>query len=304
MFLKIVFMGTPDFGRRSLERLYDDGYDIAGVFTQPDKPSHRGMRVAFSPVKELAAERGTPVFQPATLKDGAALNILNELKCDLIVVVAYGKLLPREVLELPPLGCINIHGSLLPEYRGAAPIQWAVINGEKETGVTSMYMAELLDAGDILYSQKTRIKENETAGELYNRLSILGAEVLSETLGAVSRGEAISIPQNHSDATYAPPLKKDMSPIDWTDTAVRIKNKVRGFNPWPIATAEFNAVTYKVFSVEIGDRISAYKSGEIVSADAKGLEVACADGTIIVKEMQAPGGKRMLASEYLRGHRI
>lgn len=304
MGIRVVFMGTPVFAKVSLERLYDEGCEIAGVFTQPDKPANRGLKSATSPVKELAVERGTPVFQPITLRNGLALNILDTLKCDLIVVVAYGKLLPREILDMPPLGCINIHGSLLPEYRGAAPIQWAVLNGDKETGVTSMYMAEELDAGDTLFSRKLLIGENETTGELYSRLSILGADVLSETIKAVFRSEAIGIPQNHSKATFAPPLKKDMSPIDWSDTAARIKNKVRGLNPWPIATAEFNGVVYKVFSVEIDNCNKKCVPGTIITADVKGLEVACADGSIIITELQAPGGKRMSSADYLRGHRV
>ena len=300
--MRIVFMGTPDFARISLERLYSDGHDIAGVFTQPDKPRNRGMKVSFSPVKELAYEHKTPVFQPVTLRGGPALGILNELRCEIIVVVAYGKLLPREILEFPPLGCINIHGSLLPKYRGAAPIQWAIINGERESGVTSMFMAEELDAGDMLYSRKTPILEGETAGELYSRLGVIGAELLSETIDMISKSKAVGIPQNNSEATFAPPLKKNMSPIDWTDTATRIRDKVRGFNPWPIATAELNGLVYKIFSVDIGDKQKAGVPGDIINTDNNELEVICANGTVIIKELQAPGGKRMSAADYLRGH--
>jgi len=297
-------MGTPEFAKKPLERLYSDGHDIAGVFTQPDRPSKRGMKVTPSPVKELAVKHGTPVFQPDSLRDISVWDALHELRCDIIIVVAYGKILPRGLLLLPPLKCINIHGSLLPKYRGAAPIQWAVLNGESETGVTSMYMAEELDAGDMLYKKSTPIGDDETAGELYNRLSILGAELLGETIDAILRGEAIGTPQNHSEATYAPPLRKDMSPIDWTESAVKIKNKVRGLNPWPVATAIYNGTKYKVFSVDTGDREGPYTPGEIVNADANGLEVACVDGTVIIKELQAPGGKRMSAADYLRGNRL
>ena len=298
-------MGTPEFAKKPLERLYSDGHDIAGVFTQPDKPSNRGMKVTFNPVKELAISRGTPIFQPASMRDTSVLSILKSLNCDQIIVVAYGKILPQEILDLPPLGCINIHGSLLPKYRGAAPIQWAVISGETETGVTSMYMAADLDSGDMLLTKRTHIDDDETAGDLYSRLSVLGAELVSETINAVSRGEAVRIPQNHSDATFAPPLKKDMSPIDWTDSAVMIKNKVRGLNPWPVATAILCGTIYKIFSVAIGanDDHKSYAPGEIVAANANELEVACADGTVIIKELQAPGGKRMSAADYLRGHR-
>jgi len=301
--MRIVFMGTPEFAKKPLERLYFDGHDIAGVFTQPDKPSKRGMKVTFNPVKELAMSRGTPVFQPASLRAPPVVDTLRELRCDVITVVAYGKILPQEVLDLPPLGCINIHGSLLPKYRGAAPIQWAVINGETETGVTSMFMEAELDSGDMLYVKKTKIGENETAGDLYDRLSVLGAELISETIGAVSGGEAVGTPQNHFDATFAPPLNKSMSPIDWSETAARIKNKVRGLNPWPVATAEFNGIIYKVFSVDVSNFNTPYSPGEVVSANENGLEVACADGTVIIRELQAPGGKRMSAADYIRGHR-
>ena len=186
--MKILFMGTPSFAAMSLQRLYNDGYEITGVITQPDKPRSRGMKVSFSPVKELALAWGTPVFQPGSLKDEETQAVLNDLKCDIAVVVAYGKLLPREILEMPPLGCVNIHASLLPKYRGAAPIQWAVLNGDRETGVTSMYMTEELDAGDILLSKKTLIDENETAGDLSERLSLLGAELICETIESISLG--------------------------------------------------------------------------------------------------------------------
>jgi methionyl-tRNA formyltransferase len=301
--MKIVYMGTPGFAVAPLERLYGDGRDVVGVFTQPDKPRNRGMKLSFSPVKEVAIANGTPVYQPLSLKDSGTVDILRGLKCELIVVVAYGKLLPRQVLELPSLGCVNIHASLLPRYRGAAPIQWAVLNGERETGVTSMYMDEELDAGDILYTKKTAIGDNETAEELYFRLSALGAGLLSETIYAVSRGEAVRVPQNHSEATYAPLLKKDMSPIDWTKTAQVIKCKVRGLIPWPIATTTINGAIVKVFSVEAGNKTEK-SPGEIVNAGQSGIEVACADGTVIIKELQPPGGKRMAAADYLRGHPI
>jgi len=302
--MRIVFMGTPDFAKKPLERLYNDGHDVAGVFTQPDKPSNRGMKVAFSPVKEFALTHGFPLFQPKTLRDGTALDALEKLGCEIIVVVAYGKLLPREILGLPPYGCVNVHASLLPKYRGAAPIQWAVLNGERETGVTSMYMAEELDAGDILYVKRAVIGDNETAGELYGRLSILGAGLISETIAKISNGDAVCLTQNHAEATFAPPLKKEMSPIDWHEDAVSIKNKVRGLNPWPVATAEFSGKTYKIFSADISGRKAAGVPGEITATGVNGIEIVCADGSVIIKELQAPGGKRMLAADYIRGHRI
>jgi len=302
--VRIVFMGTPEFARAPLERLYRDGHDIAGVFTQPDKPVNRGMKVACGPVKELALSRHTPVFQPKTLRDGAAADVLRGLECELIAVVAYGKILPRKILGIPPLGAVNIHGSLLPKYRGAAPIQWAVLNGETETGVTSMLMAEELDAGDILYAKKTAIGEDETAGQLYSRLSALGAELLSETVGAISSGAAVHIAQDHSQATFAPPLTKDMAPIDWNGTARSIKCKVQGLDPWPVATTELNGTVFKVYKVETSDNRAGNAPGTIVSSGRHGIEVACADGTVVIKELQAPGGKRMASADYLRGHEI
>ena len=295
-------MGTPDFAQESLCRLYSDGHNIAGVFTRPDKPKDRGMHVSGSPVKQLALEHGTPVFQPATLRDSEVIDILKELKCDLITVVAYGRMLPREVLEMPAFGCLNIHGSLLPKYRGAAPIQWAILNGETETGVTSMYISGELDEGDTLCYRKTTIGDDETAGELYDRLKVLGADLLSETIRGIINGTVERKPQNQAEATYAPPLKKEMAPIDWTKTAYSIKAKVRGLNPWPVATAVIKNTVCKVFAVEIREVNPVKTPGEIVSAGRHGLEVACIDGSVIIKELQAPGGRRMDAADYLRGH--
>ena len=302
--MRIVFMGTPEFACKPLQRLYDYGHDIAGVFTQPDKPKNRGMKIDYTPVKELALLHGTPVFQPASLRDGTASEALRGLDCDLAVVVAYGKILPREMLEAASFGCVNIHGSLLPKYRGAAPIQWSVLNGEIRTGVTSILMSEELDAGDILLTKETEIGEEETSGELYSRLSELGAELLSETIDAILHKKIVRISQDHDAATFAPPLSKSMSPIDWNETASTIKCKVRGLNPWPVATAEIRGKTYKVYSVDTSDRKTSNLPGEIVSAGKNGIEVACSDTTVIIKELQAPGGKRMAASDYLRGNQI
>jgi len=299
--MRIVFMGTPSFAEKPLQRLYNDGHDIAAVFTQPDKPKNRGMKITCSPVKKLATSHGTPVYQPASLRDGVADEILRSLDCELVVVVAYGKILPRAMLEIPPLGCINIHGSLLPKYRGAAPVQWAVLNGETETGVTSMFISEELDAGDVLLTKKTIIGENESAGELFERLSVLGADLLSETIGEISRGRALRIPQDLDAVSYAPPLSKDLSPIDWRNTAHSIKCKVRGLNPWPVATTVICGTIFKVYSVDISGEKSVKQPGEIVSMGKNGIEIACADTTVIIKDLQAPGGRRMAASDYLRG---
>jgi len=302
--MRIAFMGTPLFAARSLERLYADGFDIACVFTQPDKPRSRGMKVTPCPVKELAVSHGTPIYQPLTLKDGTALEALRNHGCDLIAVVAYGKILPRDILEFPTNGAINVHGSLLPKYRGAAPIQWAIINGETETGVTSQLIGDELDAGDVLLLRKTSIGADETAGELFERLSFISAELLSDTLAVIARGEANPVPQDAGAATFAPRLTKEMSPIDWTGSAEKIKCKVRGFNPWPVATALLGGVLLKVFRVETAQVNTAFSPGEIVSAGKHGIEVACAGGTVIIKELQVSGGKRMAAAEYLRGNTL
>ena len=294
-------MGTPEFAVKSLERLYKDGHDIAGVFTGADKPRNRGMKLAVSPVKELALTKGTPVYQPVSLKDGESAEIIKSLQCDLIVVVAYGKKLPLEILEIPPLGCINIHGSLLPKYRGAAPVQYAVLNDEKETGVTSMYIAEEMDAGDMLFTKKTKIEDDETSLDLFVRLSDLGAELLSETIVAISEGTAVRIKQNTDEVTYAPMLTKEMSPIDFNKTAREIKAQVRGLIPWPVATMQFEDCNLKVYSVGIGAEKSVDSPGTVVSKGKQGIKVACLDGTVLITEVQAAGGKRMTAADFLKG---
>lgn len=300
--MKIVFMGTPDFAAVSLKRLYENGNNIAAVFTQPDKPKSRGMKLNPSPVKGLAIAHATPLYQPSSLKDGEALRLLSAIKPDLIVVVAYGKMLPSDILALPSHGCINIHGSLLPKYRGSAPIQWAVLNGEEKTGVTAMYMADEMDAGDMILTKDTTIGDEETAGELYARLSILGAELLSETLTAVSDGTAQRIKQDAREVTFAPPLTKALSPIDWTKTSQEILCQIRGLNPWPVATTVINTIVFKIYKATATARPSTEAPGSLLKADSNGIEIACADGGVIIQELQAPGGKRMRASDYLRGH--
>jgi len=302
--MRIVFMGTPEFAVPSLKRLYSDGHDIAGVFTGVDKQKNRGMVLSFSPVKQLALSYGTNVYQPKTLKDGESAQVIKSLNCDAIVVVAYGKMLTKEILDIPPLGCINIHGSILPKYRGAAPIQHAVLNGEKETGVTSMYITEEMDAGDILMIKSTEIGENETSLDLFDRLSKLGAELLSETIILLSNKKLSRLPQKKEDVTYAPLLTKDMAPIDWSRSAYDIKAHVRGLIPWPVATMELNGMSLKVFSVDITDKKANEKPGTIILCGKQGIEIAASDYTVIVKEVQAAGGKRMPASDYIRGNRL
>ncbi len=304
--MRVVFMGTPDFAAASLKKLIEEKFDIAGVFTQPDKPKGRGMEMSFSPVKELALKNALPVYQPEKMRDGAALEILRQLRPDILVVVAYGRILPDEILALPKYGAVNVHGSLLPRYRGAAPIQWAVLNGDKTTGVTTMYLAHDMDAGDIIYSEETAIGEFETAGELFDRLMLMGAELLVKTLRAIDAGTAPRTPQDHTKATYVKMLDKSICPIDWNRTPREIVKHIYGLQPWPVATAELEAgKTVRVFAAAYSDTRTDYAPGTVVNAGKTGIEVACAGGeTVLITELQAPGKKRMRAEDFLRGNRL
>lgn len=299
--MRIIFMGTPDFAVPSLQALIDRGDEICGVFTQPDKPKGRGHKLQPPPVKELALQHSLQVYQPATLRDGDVQELIAKLAPDAIVVVAYGKLLPPEVLKVPQLGCINVHGSLLPKYRGAAPIQWAVINGEKTTGVTTMFMAEGMDTGDMLLKSETEIGPEETAGELFDRLKIMGAELLTETLDRLTKGTIKGIPQDESQATLAPMLKKDMSVIDWNKPARYIHDQIRGLNPWPCATAVLDGKRIKLLSSQLID-------GDGVPGSAHDLDgelvAACGQGMLKITELQADTGKRMSGKSYLLGHAL
>ncbi len=303
--MRVVFMGTPDFAAASLRKLLDERYDIVGVFTQPDRPKGRGMELAASPVKMLALKAGLPVYQPQNLHDGSALDVLRALRPDVIVVVAYGRILPREILELPPLGCVNVHGSLLPKYRGSAPIQWAVLNGDDVTGVSTMYLSEKMDAGDVIYTAETAIGERETSGALFDRLMLLGADLLHRTLTSIEAGTAPRTPQTESEATYTVRLDKSMAAIDWNRTARQISKWICGMQPWPVATAEIDGTVFRVFSSEFTGHHTEKAPGRIVSVGEAGIEFACGGGeTILITELQAPGKKRMTAAEYLRGHTI
>lgn len=303
--MRIVFMGTPDFAAESLKKLIEKKYDIAAVFTQPDKPKNRGMQLAFSPVKELAIENDIPVYQPTKLRDGTAFEIIKNLNPDILVVVAYGRIIPDDILGIPKYGAINVHGSLLPKYRGSAPIQWAVLNGDKVTGVTTMYLASEMDTGDIIYTSETEIGEFETSGELFDRLMVMGAELLDKTLQDIEAGIAPRTPQNHDEASYVSMLDKSISPIDWNKTPREIIKWIYGLQPWPVATMQINGGTFKVFAAEYTDNTTNREQGSIVKADKKGIEVACGDGkTLLITEIQAPGKKRMKAADYLLGHPI
>ena len=303
--MRIVYMGTPDFASASLKKLIDERFDVVGVFTQPDKPKGRGMELCASPVKELALENGLPVFQPVKMRDGTALAQIKALEPDILVVVAYGRILPDDILAVPKYGAINVHGSLLPKYRGAAPIQWAVLNGDKITGVTTMYLASEMDTGDIIYTAETEIGEYETSGELFDRLKDMGAELLVKTLRDIDAGIAPRTPQDHSKASYVTMLDKSICPIDWNKTPREVLKHIYGLQPWPVATMELEGKTVRVFAAKYTDGKTEKVPGAVVSTDKGGLEIACADGeTLLITELQAPGKKRMGAEDYLRGHQI
>ena len=301
--MRIVFMGTPDFAEESLRALLEAGEDVAAVFTQPDKPRGRGMQESFSPVKTLAVERGIPVYQPVTFKDGEATELLRTLAPELLVVVAYGRILPQTFLDVAKYGSINVHGSLLPKYRGAAPIQWAVLNGDKTTGVSVQYMAAAMDAGDVIASRETEIGEFETSGELFDRLKTLGAELLVETVRKIASSDVVRVPQNEADATYTKMLHKEMCPIDWNKSPREIVKHICGLDPWPVATAELGGVSFRVFGAEYTGTKTALVPGKLVSAGKACIEVACGGGqTLRITEIQAAGKKRMSAAAFLLGH--
>ena len=303
--MRMVFMGTPDFAVSSLERLIADGHDIVGVFTQPDKPQGRKMKLTPPPVKQLALTHNIPVFQPDTFKNESQLALLQELDPEVIVVVAYGKLLPGYVLDLPKYGCINVHGSLLPKYRGASPVQWMVLNGETTAGVTTMYMDRGLDTGDILLVSETGVGENETAGELFDRLAAMGADLISETINRLPEGIERK-PQDDSQSTYVSVLDKRMSVVDWSKSAQEVHNLIRGLDPWPVAVTTRGEVRLKLFQSRLTGKATSLPAGSVTEADPKkGLFVACGDGQVLqITEIQMVGKKRMSAGDYLRGHGI
>ena len=298
--MRVVFMGTPDIAAVCLKKILEEGFDVVGVYTQPDRPKGRGMKMVSSPVKEVALAHGISVFQPENFREEKSVEQLKVLRPDVCAVVAYGRILPQKVLDVPELGCINIHASLLPKYRGSAPYQWAVLNGEKETGVTAMYLCREMDAGDMIDVAKTPIGENETAGQLLDRLAVLGAELLSKTLRRFQAGPVAGVPQDHEKATYAPMLDKSMCPIDFSKTARQVHDQVRGLHPWPVATMELQGKTFKVHETKVVE--GSGQPGQILGLTKTGLRIACADGAVEITSLQAEGGKRMTAADYFRGH--
>lgn len=300
--MKILFMGTPDFAVPCLDILVSNGFDVCGAVTQPDKPKGRGHKLTPPPVKEYAISKNIPVYQPQTLKDGEFEKVLDELKPQLIAVVAYGKILPEYILDFPEYGCVNVHGSVLPKYRGAAPIQWAIINGDKTTGVTTQYMKMGVDTGDIIFTDETEILPDETYGELYTRLSQSGAELLLKTVNAIKAGTAPRTEQDESEATHAPMLAKETGHIDWTKSADEVLSLIRGTNPWPMSYAMYGDEMMKVFGVKKGSGFDA-PPGKIRIVNKK-LEISCGKDSVVVDEIQFKGGKRMTVASYLNGHDI
>ena len=303
--MRIVFMGTPSISAVCLQRLYEDGCEIVGVYTKPDTPKNRGMKLAMSEVKTYALSVGLPVYQPASFRDDAVVEELRGLKPDLILVVAYGKILPQRVLDIPPLGCVNIHASILPALRGSGPVQWAILNGLDETGLTAMYMAAEMDAGDMIEVRKTAIDPMETSEELMARLAVIGAGLLSDTVRNIAAGTVTRTPQDPSQVTFAPMLTKEMAPIDWSLSPRQIVDHVRGLIPWPVATAELDGKRFKIYRVEYTEKTTDQAPGTLLALTKKGLEIACGGGNVVcITQLQAEGGKRMAAPDYFRGHPI
>lgn len=300
--MRVVFMGTPDIAAVCLDRIVADGFQVVGVFTQPDRPKGRGMQMVQSPVKQRALAYHIPVFQPDRFRSDEAVQMLADLKPDVCAVVAYGCILPQRVLDIPTYGCINIHASLLPKYRGSAPYQWAVLNGEEKTGVTAMYLTREMDAGDIIEQVETPIDPDETAGALLDRLAQLGAPLLSRTLSHMEAGTCSRTPQDPALVTYAPMLDKTMNEMDWSKSSRELHNFVRGLNPWPVAVCQVAGRRLKVYETAVVDGTTGEAPGTVLGITKTGLKVACGQGILEIRMLQADGGKRMAAPDYFRGH--
>ena len=299
--MRVVFMGTPDIAATCLTKIIEDGFEVVGVYCQPDRPKGRGMKLVAPPVKEVALAHNIPVFQPENFREDAVVEQFAALQPDVCAVVAYGRILPQRVLDIPAKGCINIHASLLPQYRGSAPYQWAVLDGCKQTGVSAQHMVLEMDAGDVIDTAVTEIGENETAGELLDRLAVLGADLLSRVLCRVKQGDDCrGQAQRAEDVTFAPMLNKTMCPIDWNKTAQQVHDHVRGLNPWPTARAEIAGTAFKIHATVVVE--GSGTPGQILGLTKTGLQVACGEGAVEIRILQAEGGKRMAAPDYFRGH--
>ena len=302
--MKIVFMGTPDIAKGCLQKLIDEKLDIVGVVTQADKPIGRGKKMGMPPVKELALEYNIPVYQPAKARDEEFINTLKEINPDLIIVVAYGQILPKALLDIPKFGCVNVHVSLLPKYRGAAPINWVIINGEQKTGVTTMYMNEGLDTGDIILQSEFALSDEITAGELHDIMMEQGGELLIETIDKIKNNCAPRIPQNDEESSYAPIMNKALGCIDFNKTAKEIHNLVRGVNPWPSAYTTYEDKTMKVWKTKVLNETTSKECGTILKVDKEGIRVATKDKVLLIEEIQMPNKKRVAVCEYIKGNKI
>ena len=304
--MRIVFMGTPDFAVPSLEMLVKEGYEVVAAVTQPDKPKGRGNKMAAPPVKEFALKHQIKVLQPEKIRTPEFMDQIRAFKPDLLITAAYGKILTKELLEVPVYGCINVHGSLLPAYRGAAPINWAVINGERKTGITTMYTDVGIDTGDMLLKKELEIAPDMTVGELHDKMAVLGAEVLMNTLTALKNGTLQRIPQEDSQSSYAPMMNKELGHIDWNKSALVIHNLVRGTDPWPGAYTFLLGNRMRVWKTSLmpGKSDAGIDNGKILNVDDEGILVKCPDGNLLIKEVQFDSSKRMSVRDYIRGHEI
>lgn len=302
--MKIVFMGTPEFAVPCLQKIIDEGHEVVAVVTQPDKPKGRGKKLAMPPVKELALKYGIPVYQPLKAREESFVDTLKEMNPELIVVVAFGQILPKSILDIPKYGCVNVHASLLPRYRGAAPLNWVIINGEEKTGVTTMYMDEGLDTGDMILKSEIPLDDEITAGELHDKMMIDGAKVLKETIDLIEKGEAPREKQSNEDTCYSPIMNKSLGNIDWKKSAIDIHNLVRGINPWPSAYTTYEGQTMKIWKTKVIDKNSDKDPGTIISVDKEGINVSTSEGILQIKEIQMAGKKRMEVPEYIKGNNI
>ncbi len=301
---RVVFFGTPAFAIPALENLLQGCEEVVAVVTQPDREKGRGRKVVPSPVRELTLQQGLPVFQPGKVKEEAFKEKIKDLQPDLFVVVAYGQILPKSLLEIPKHGAVNVHASLLPKYRGAAPIPWAILNGEKGTGITTMMMDEGMDTGDILLQTEIPIRDDETSETLHDRLALVGAQLLLETVKGMKAGSVHPIPQDHSKATYASPLKKEDGKIDWSKEAKEIDRQVRALNPWPGAFTEWNGQLLKIYKGEVREEMSKREGGTVFWVGADFIEIGTGKDSFLIKEIQLEGKRRMSVREFLAGHPV
>ncbi|WP_432400696.1 methionyl-tRNA formyltransferase [Wukongibacter sp. M2B1] len=302
--MRILFMGTPDFAVPCLEEMNKKGYEVVSVITQPDRPKGRGKKVLPQPVKVKAIELGIEVLQPVKIREKEYIEAIKNMNVDCIVVVAYGQILPKEILEIPEKGCINVHASLLPKYRGAAPINWAIVDGEETTGITTMYMSQGLDTGDMILKEEVKIGREMTAGQLHDRLSEVGAKVLIETLELLKLNKAPRTPQHDSESTYASMLSSKTGFVDWENSAENIYNLVRGLNPWPIAYTMYKGKKMKIWKSKISSDASSEEHGKIIKVDKSGIYVSTGNGVLVIEEIQFPNSRRMTVDEYIRGNVI